>query len=442
MLRSLWSRFTQASQDSQRIFKGMVAVAGFLLIAKTIAAAKEVVLAHSYGTSAELDGHLFVFNLASWPVSVLATALWFGLTPAWVKLNQLDIITRRHAAADLLGLILSVALLIAIAVGGLFYWLLHDNRSGLGSVAEKAALDSVWAVLIFVVLASLASLFSIWLMSAQRHGNTLLEAAPSAAIGLCVITPIWFGYGSLGVLPLNIGLAVGSVFQLAFLVWLFKENGPNGISLPDRGSLVWGLLHGMGIALIAQVVMSSTVIVDTFVLARMGEGALTAYTYAHRLMALATGLTAMVIGRSVLPVFSAQTDKSTTLKLAKKWALRLFGLGCIGTIFIAFLARPAVALLFEHGAFTSDDTDHVAELLQFLSFQLPFYMASTLWFSWLISVGSLRSYMLMAGMGALAKIFSVWGFYEMQETGLALSTVLVSVIHWIVVLIFARRFIK
>jgi hypothetical protein len=191
----LWSRFTQASQDSQRIFKGMVAVAGFLLIAKTIAAAKEVVLAHSYGTSAELDGHLFVFNLASWPVSVLATALWFGLTPAWVKLNQLDINTRRHAAADLLGLILSVALLIAIAVGGLFYWLLHDNRSGLSSVAEKAALDSVWAVLIFVVLASLASLFSIWLMSAQRHGNTLLEGAPSAAIGLCVITPIWFGYG-------------------------------------------------------------------------------------------------------------------------------------------------------------------------------------------------------------------------------------------------------
>lgn len=442
MLRRLCSRFTQASQDSQRILKGMVTVAGFLLLAKTIAAAKEVVLAHSYGTSAELDGHLFVFNLASWPVSVLATALWFGLTPAWVKLKALDQVTRRRAAADLLGLILLTALLLALGVGGFFYWLLRDARSGLGAIAQIAAIDSVWAVLIFVVMACLASLFSIWLMSAQRHGNTLLEAAPSAAIGLCVITPLWFGSGPLGVLPLNIGLAVGSVVQLALLAWLFKDDGPNDISLPDRGSLVWGLLHGMGIAFVAQVVMSSTVIVDTLVLARMGEGTLTAYTYAHRLMALATGLTAMVIGRSVLPVFSAQNDKSISLKLAKTWALRLFGLGCIGSIFIATLARPAVALLFQHGAFTSDDTDHVAKLIQFLSLQLPFYMASTLWFSWLISVGSLKVYMLMAGIGTLAKVVAVWYFFEMGDSGLALSTVLVSIIHWLVVLIFARKFIK
>jgi putative peptidoglycan lipid II flippase len=442
MLRRFYSRFSRASQDGQRILKGMVAVAGFLLLAKGIAAAKEVMLAHSYGTSAVLDGHFFAFNLASWPLAVLATAMWFGLTPAWVKLNGCDQAVRRQAAGDLLGLVLLVALSLAVVVGGILHWLLQGASSGLGPVARAAALASVWSVLIFLVLGCLAALFSIWLMSAQRHANTLLEAAPSAAIVLCVLVALRLGSPQLGVMPLNVGLALGSAVQLGLLVWLFKVDGPKAVSLPGRGSVVWGLLQGMGVALFAQVIMSSTMLVDTLVLARMGEGALTAYTYAHRLMALATGLTAMVISRSVLPVFSAQTDKSISLNLAKTWGFRMFGLGCVGSIIISLLARPAVALLFQHGAFTADDTSYVAKLLQLLSLQLPFYMVSTLWFSWLISAGSVKAYILMAGVGAITKLLAVWYFFDMAAEGLALSTVLVCLSHWAVVLIFARRFTR
>jgi len=441
VLKRIYARFARASIDSQRIVKGMLAVAGFLLVAKAIAAAKEVVLAHSYGTSAVLDGHLFAFNLASWPVSVLAAALWFGLTPAWVKLSTQDELTKKKAAADLLGLVLVLAIAASLLVAGVLYWLLQSNISGLGAVAQAAALDSMWAVLVFLLVGCLAALYATWLMSAQRHGNTLLEAAPAAAIALTVLVFFGLGHRELGVSPLNIGLATGAVLQLVLLAWLFKEDGPKTISWPRRGSMAWTMLHGMGLALLAQVVMSSTVLVDTLALARMGEGALAAYTYAQRLMALAIGLTAMVIGRAVLPVFSAQTDKQVSLNLAKVWGWRMFGLGCLGAVLIALAAKPAVVVLFQHGAFTEEDSAQVAWVLMLLGLQLPFYMASTVWFSWLISLKHFVVFLALAVFGLIAKILFLWFLFLDNVDIVALSTVVSCMVHWIVILSFSYKLV-
>nr|WP_243855438.1 lipid II flippase MurJ [Aquabacterium sp. A08] len=417
----------------------MLSVAAFLFIAKSIAAIKEVALAYSLGTAEQLDGHLFVFGLASWPVSVFAAALWFGLTPVLVKLRSKDAVAAREIAKDLSSLSAWMAVLMSFVTAAVLSWFLESGLAGLGSAATSAAIQSVVFVSFFVFFSGLAAFYSTWLMSAQRHANTLLEAFPAACISVSLLVWPWLFSSDLGVTPLNIGLVFGAAIQLYVLLKLTKADVGLSMAWPSRHSNVWRLLRGIGVALVAQIIMSSTVLVDTLVLGHMGGGAITSFSYASRIMALAISMTAMVIGRAVLPVFAAQTDRATSWSLAKSWGRRMFALGCAGALFIALFAEAAVTLLFERGAFTPSDTVRVAELLTWLGFQLPFYMASTVWFNWLVSDGAQKAYLAMALVGLLVKLVAVGFLYPLGAAGLAVSTVLVCLVHWLVVFCFVLR---
>lgn len=434
-------RLQRTSAENRAILRGMTWVTVFLLVAKTAAAGKEMVLAYRYGTSAVVDGYLFVYNLAQWPSSVFASVTGIILIPFLVRLQKEQPFEASRLKAALLPLTFLLGVTVSLLYGVIVWWMVDQVDLGLIAESQAAALVALPWVAPGIVFTFIGAVLSNWLMSQRRHANTLLDAMPASVIAVCLlIWPMTSGQ-PWSVLPLAVGTLIGFLLQSVVLSVLCKQD----ISFVHLGVVAqhWPALRSaFGIMLLAQVVMTSAGLLDQFFAVRMGEGVLVSYSYAQRIMALVLGLTSVVVGRAMLPVFAGVTDLSASFALANLWAWRLASLGLLGTLVLLFLAEWAVTLLFQRGAFTASDTQHVAQILCVLALQLPFYLFSIVLVQWLGAAGKAPWLLMVAVAAFSAKLVSLLLWFDLGAVGLAASTAVMYCVSTIVIFGTARRLIR
>lgn len=422
-LERLCARFRLLSFENKAIMHGMGRVAVFLLFAKIIAAVKEILVAYYYGTSAVVDGFLFAFNLIMWPGSVFFSVASFVLIPYLVSMRVGDPGQESHFRSELLLVTIVIGAVASMVTGGLLFGFVESGLAGLSTLGQQAALVAIPWLAPTVAFACLAALYSSWLMSERRHANTFLESMPALCIVLTLFFWVLFDL-SLGQspLPLVVGTLVGFALQAGVLARL--SGGGFQVAWPAFGSPHWqNLRRVFGVMLLAQIIMTTSGMVDQFFAARMGEGVLAVYSYAQRVMGLLLGFSAVVIGRALLPVLSGITDARASWKIAKRWAVFLGLLGGGGAAVFALLANPIVKMLFERGAFTAGDTVVVSEILVVLGIQLPFYLAGIVLIQWVGVVKMHRILLLSSLIGFFTKFFFVILFSSSMGIGLAYSTV-------------------
>src|SRR5690606_577761 len=94
------------------------------------------------------------------------------------------------------------------------------------------------------------------------------------------------------------------------------------------------------------------------------------------LLALLLGLGAASVGRAALPVLAdvqSRGDAARARSMALKWSVLMLLAGAAATAIGWVLAPWGVALLFERGQFTAQNTLAVAQVLRWGLLQLPFY---------------------------------------------------------------------
>lgn len=439
LLPSTWrERLQQISESNRAILRGMVWVALFLIGAKVLAAVKEVLVAYRYGTSPVVDGYLFVFNLAQWPSSVFFSVVSFVLIPYLVSLrtdrpdeaNRLQKVLVRVT----LGVGSGVSLLFAVAV----WWLVREDLTGLDGVGKASALAAIPWLAPTVALAFLGAIYSTWLMSERRHANTFLEAMPAVGIAVCLVSWPLGTQANWDVIPLSVGTLAGYLVQTVLLARLTGNDA--GADATVNLSSHWRAVRGaLGTMLLAQVVITSSGLIDQFLAVRMGHGTLATLSYAQRIMALVLGLSGTVIGRAILPVISGVTDPRESYALAKRWAWVCGLAGVAGTLLVALVARPSVALLFQRGAFSEQDTLAVSGTLVILGLQLPSYLANMALVQW---VGAMRKpavLLVASSCGLLAKFLGALALFEFGVGGLAGATAIMYTVTGGVIYLSAAR---
>jgi len=353
----------------RRIATGFVWVALFVLVGKLAGAAKEMAIAWRYGVSDTVDAYVFVFNLATWPVS-----LWFGvLTVVLVPL----VIRVRYESPEQLPRFRAELLALTIAFGlvalGLAYlvlpYLLRSNLAGLSPAVAEAAVSMVGPLAWLLPLGTVISFFSAWTMACGKHRNTLLEAATALAILAALLLPEgWVPE------PLVWGTVIGYLLHLIGLA--FPLASSDEVSVPKFGfkSTAWpAFWGGMRLMVLGQALMSLTAVIDQFFAAHLESGSIATLNYANRIMALVLGIGAVAISRATLPVFSEAIASGQVHRLAWRWAKWMFLCGLIVPAVLWPLADWVVKLLFQRGAFSEANTAQVAELLQLFLLQVPFY---------------------------------------------------------------------
>lgn len=372
----LHARLRAAHTANKAILRSAFWLALFVLAAKLVAAGKEMAVAYRYGTSATVEGYLFVFNLLSWPVSLVFGVMSAVLIPRLVALQREDPEGAIHWQRQVTTWVWLLAVALGVGTAVSFPPLLATGWLGLEVTAQEAGQAVLPWLAGMVTLGILASWHACQLMSRQRHANTFLESMPALAIAVAVLA--W--PTSADVSPLLWGTLTGFALQAVLLLVAVRLAGaPAGPAWPPTWPMHRVIVGRMGWLLAGQFAIGAAGVVDQILLAHMPSGNLAAYSYANRVMALALTLSATVIGRALLPVLAAEADAQLRLELTRRWAWPLFWLCAIAAGVLSVLAEPTVELLFERGMFLPEDVRQTAWLLQLLVWQLPFYVVGLVW---------------------------------------------------------------
>jgi peptidoglycan biosynthesis protein MviN/MurJ (putative lipid II flippase) len=373
--------------EHRQIAQSALLVAAFVMLAKLIAAGKEVAVAWQYGVGDIVDAYQIASSIMLWAPITLGGVLSTVLIPIFVS-KQTKKCSQQLFGAELHGWMLAAGFILAICAYLLVpvlvdnFWndqqsgnLLHFIRIFSGSFFIPAAVTPV----IF--------LYSAILMANKNQWNTLLEAAPSLSILLFIGA---FHTITTGTGPMYWGTLAGYVGQAVCLYWLLLRNklSPPLARLSSTAPQWLEMRSLIGPLLLSQFFLSWTTPIDLTCAIKLGPGAVAQISYAERLLSLVISIGTIAISRAVLPVFSelaAREEWQKLYKAAIKWGAIMFAIGVLVCCVAWPLSSWGVATLFQRGAFTAADTAAVAEVFRFGLTRVPFLFAGVVFFQLLAS---------------------------------------------------------
>ena len=217
------------------------------------------------------------------------------------------------------------------------------------------------------------------------------------------------------------------------------------LSFRDEG--VRRIFRLMGPAIIGGAAVQVNVLINSNFASNIpGSGPVSWLSYAFRLMQFPIGVFGVAIATATLPAISrnaaleAVSDFRHTLASSIRLAFLLTIPSAVGLI---VLGRPIIALIYERGHFTTDDTLHTANALALYAIGLAGYSAIKILAPAFYALGDARKPMIVS-------LLSIGTNYVMngllvsrfQERGLALSTSTVALLNFALLYFIMQRRIQ
>ena len=252
---------------------------------------------------------------------------------------------------------------------------------------------------------------------------------------------------SIGIQPITIvaiATLVGGLGQLV-IQWppLRKEGFRYSAVLDLKDEGLHKVLLLMGPGTIGMAATQINVFVNTVLATGEGTGAVSWLDFAFRLMYLPIGLFGVSIATAATPAISRMVAEQDFPRiratLANALGLMLF-LNLPATIGLIVLARPIVAVIFEHGNFTVADTIATAAALQLYAIGLIGYSIVRIISPTFYAVGRSRiPVMVSAGSVIVNIMLNVWLVQVLGYRGLALGTSITAIVNASLQLFLLRR---
>jgi peptidoglycan biosynthesis protein MviN/MurJ (putative lipid II flippase) len=370
-IRDQVSRNEQRHHD-RRIVLGTLSVMAFVLAAKVFGAAKEILVAARYGTSAPVDAYLLLFRLYDLPVSIWAGTLGVTFVPLFFRLRDSPELFARFRA-ELVGVTILGGVLLALAAGVGVPWILRAAPLGLSLEVQSVAIEMARPLALMIPLGLLTGLVFARMVAAENRVVSLYEGAPAAVLFLILI----FSPGG-EIDPLVWGTVAG--YAVALILMLAAQGRVEPLTRPviRTQSRLWRDFTRFSLVVATSgFVIGVTVVIDQLMVAHLGTAAIATLGYAMRIVSLVTAIGATAITRVILPVLSDVEARGgdSGKRIASRWALVFMALGVLGILVGWPLAPILVEVMFERGAFTANDTAAVVDVLRWGLLQLPFAFA-------------------------------------------------------------------
>ncbi|MDQ3171192.1 MAG: murein biosynthesis integral membrane protein MurJ [Acidobacteriota bacterium] len=340
------------------------------LLSRVLGLARDVVLAAIFGAGAAMDA----FNVATRIPNLVRDLFAEGaMSAAFVPTFTRHVKEKGIDSAWRLGSNVINALVVVtgtlVVLGMIFAYPLADFYTDDARFAAQLPLTASltrWT-LPFLTMVAIAVAQAGMLNSLRQFFIPAVSPAMyNVAIILSAFALVPFA-PALGIEPITaiaIGSLVGGLLQIITQWPALRASGFRYrpvLDFKDPGLRQVLLLMGPGTIGVAAAQINLAV--NTWLATSQGEGAVTALTYAFRLMYLPIGLFGVSVATAAIPELARQatgegfTEMRRTISSALRMMLVLSVPSMVG---LAVLARPITQMLLERGAFTPDDTTAVA----------------------------------------------------------------------------------
>jgi putative peptidoglycan lipid II flippase len=357
----------------------MLAIIG----SRVLGLVRDVVLSTIFGAGAVMDAFWTAFRIPNLLRDLLAEgALSVAFTTTFSKKLAKD--GKEPAFRLATAMFTSMFVLISvICVFGMLFspQIVSVIASGFDPVKQELTAELTRILFPYILFVSLAAVYMGLLNTLGSFG--LPASASTVFNATSILFGLIIGYyfdpslGGSSIVGFAIGTVLGGVMQLVIQM-------PKAASYGLRLKLNWDwnnpelkkvyLLSLPAIAGVAAVQIN--VMMNQWWASYMGDGAITYFGYAFRLMQLPIGMFGVAIGMVTLPAVSAsvaeQNMQQFRWKIVEGLKLALF-LTIPASLGLFFFSEPLIGMIFEHGRFTAEDTKATATLLQAFTLGLAGY---------------------------------------------------------------------
>src|SRR5947207_10976166 len=414
---------------------------------------REQVFAGLFGATRNLDIFLIAFRVPNLLRDLFAEG---ALSTAFVTTFSKKIATEddksawqlANKVATLTAIFMSAVTLIGIVFS-------HEIVGVIarGFAADEQAMTTLLTQIMwpFILLVSLAAL-AMGMLNAKHVFGMPAMASTFFNVGSIiagVAVGWWFDphFGQRALIGLAIGTLVGGAFQfLVQLPTLWRVGYRFRPNFAWRDSGVRTILVLMGPAVIAASAVQVNVLVNSTFASYLEKGAVAWLSIAFRLMQLPLGIFGVAVATVALPLVSksAAVGNIAGFRSALAHGLRLvFLLTIPSAIGLFCLAKPIIAVLYQHGRFTAEATAQSAAALQFYAIGLVAYSAVKVLAPAFYALD--RRYLpMLVSLFSIAVNFGLNWFFTFHlgfgHRGLALSVSLVAIINFLLLYIMMAKY--
>jgi putative peptidoglycan lipid II flippase len=415
---------------------------------------REMVLAALFGAHKEFDAFITAFRIPNLLRDLFAEG---ALSSAFVTTFTQKLTKEGDAAAwRLANLVLNALLIVVslITLAGIVAapWLVNLIAPGFRAVEGKAELTITMTRIMFpfLLLVALAAQ-AMGLLNAKKKFGIPASASMMFNVG-SIVGGIAFAYwldpcfGPRAMIGMSIGTLIGGAAQLLVQVPSLRAVGYRYVAVLDwRDPGFRQVVRLIGPAVIGVAAVQINVFVINWFASYFENGSVTWLNCAFRLMQFPIGVFGVAIATATLPTVSALVAQGNLDEfrktLARSIRLAVF-LSLPAACGLAVLAKPIIAVLYQHGRFTPYATEQTTYCLQAFAVGLAGYAALKVLAPTFYAFGDSRT-------PALVSLFSIvvnallcyvlaWKL-ELGVRGLALSTAIVALTNFIQLLWHMRR---
>jgi len=443
-----------AEAQPQRLSTRATGVVGIAVASsRVLGLIREQIFAGLFGATRNLDIFLIAFRVPNLLRDLFAEG---ALSTAFVTTFSKRIATDgdksawelANKVATLTAIFMSVITLIGIVFSHQIIGVIAR-----GFAADEQAMTTLLTQIMwpFILLVSLAAL-AMGMLNAKHVFGMPAMASTFFNIG-SIIAGVAVGwwmdphFGQRALIGLSIGTLVGGALQFFVQLPALSRVGYRfRPSFAWRDSGVRTILVLMGPAVIAASAVQVNVLVNSTFASYLEKGAVTWLSIAFRLMQLPLGIFGVAVATVALPLVSknAAMGNIAAFRSALAHGMRLvFLLTLPSAVGLFCLARPIIAVLYQHGRFTSGATAQTAAALQFYAIGLAAYSAVKVLAPAFYALD--RRYLpMVVSLFSIAVNFALnWLFtfhLGLGHRGLALSVSLVAIINFLLLYIMMGRY--
>lgn len=357
-----------------------------ILLSRVLGYVREMLLAYQFGTGTTTDAFYAAFQIPDLLNYFLAGgALSIAFIPLYNKVLARD---GEEAAHKLMSTVLGTLGLLVVIVTGLLWW---KAEALIRFQFPKFDADTTAQTVFLTRIVLPAQIFFITGGIVQAvllaHRNFHAAALAPLIYNVCIIAGGFFLAPYYGIAGFAVGTLLGSILGPFLMPILYsRKHIPlrARVSPGEKNFLVY-------LALAAPLMFGQTLLTldewyGRWFGALLDPGTVAAISYARRLMQVPIAVIGQALAAAALPTLSKmwaenkQEDLNRTLLQTLRSGLALAVFGAAG-FFV--LAPQLVQIVYQHGAFTAEDTLRVSRLVGILAFAVP---------AWILQQISVRAF--------------------------------------------------
>jgi putative peptidoglycan lipid II flippase len=247
--------------------------------------------------------------------------------------------------------------------------------SSVGESAQSEIRSLIMITMPILVFHAAGTVIGASLQAAGKFA--VASAAPALVPGVAAGVILILGK-DIDVNFIGAALLAGSIVQLG-AVWFYartQEMAPKfskTISSSDRSAIMAAYAANV----VSSGLSAGALFADQAIAGVISVGAAATFAFGTKLVLLFLAFTTTVVANSVLPHFSrivSGSGMATAWSLALRWCWKFFVAFAVIAVAWYLLAPSVVRVLYEHGAFSSEDSANVSLIQRCYVAQIPFYI--------------------------------------------------------------------